>query len=66
MIGNNMIVLNTATMIEAVQFWLNSKMPTDTPKVVDVRLYRHSSLKEFEVLLHSTAPQSQPTESAEL
>jgi len=66
MVGNNTLILNTATLVEAVQFWLNSKIAGAPPKVVDVRLYRHSSLKEFEVLLHSTAPQSQPTESAEL
>lgn len=28
MIGNNELVLNEATMIEALQFWLNAQMHT--------------------------------------
>jgi hypothetical protein len=34
--GNNQLVLNEATMIEAVQFWLDSKMTPTAPKVTQV------------------------------
>jgi len=34
--GNNQLVLNEATMIEAVQFWLDSKMMPTAPKVTQV------------------------------
>ena len=34
--GNNQLVLNEATMIEAVQFWLDSKMIPTAPKVTQV------------------------------
>ena len=53
MIGNNTIVLNTATMIEAVQFWLDSKMPVATPKVTGVKSTGSSYDSTFEVSLSS-------------
>ena len=34
--GNNQLVLNEATMIEAVQFWLDSKMVATAPRVTQV------------------------------
>lgn len=35
--GNNELHLNTATMIEAVQMWLDSKMPHGAPTVTMVK-----------------------------
>lgn len=35
--GNNELHLNTATMIEAVQMWLDSKMPRGAPTVTQVK-----------------------------
>lgn len=34
--GNNVMVLNEATMIEAVQVWLQKKYPYETPVVTAV------------------------------
>lgn len=34
--GNNELVLNQATMIEAVQYWLDSRMVQPVPKVTGV------------------------------
>lgn len=36
MIGNNKLELNTATMIQAIQEWLDRKMPTGSPLVTNV------------------------------
>ena len=36
MIGSNQLTLNQATMIEALQFWLDSKMVGKAPKVTQV------------------------------
>lgn len=35
--GNNELHLNTATVIEAVQQWLDGKMPSGAPTVTNVR-----------------------------
>ncbi len=35
--GNNELHLNTATVIEAVQMWLDSKMPHGAPTVTSVK-----------------------------
>lgn len=35
--GTNELHLNTATMIEAVQLWLDSKMPHGAPTVTSVK-----------------------------
>lgn len=34
--GNNKLHLNQATMIEALQYYLEREMPTNTPKVTEV------------------------------
>jgi hypothetical protein len=34
--GNNTLILNTATMIEAVQLWLDSRMQAPVPAVTAV------------------------------
>ena len=36
--GNNELHLNSATMIEAMQQWLDAKMPHAAPTVTDVRV----------------------------
>ena len=35
--GNNELILNEATMIQAIQFWLDSKMVQQAPKVTSVK-----------------------------
>ncbi len=35
--GNNDLHLNEATIIEAMQQWLDREMPKDTPKVTGVK-----------------------------
>jgi hypothetical protein len=35
--SNNSMVLNEATMIDAVYEWLHKRYPVDTPKVISVR-----------------------------
>ena len=37
MIGNNDLSINEATMIEAVQFWLDSKMVPPVPRITSVK-----------------------------
>lgn len=37
MTGNNEMRLNEATMIQALQQWLDSKMPHGAPKVTSVK-----------------------------
>lgn len=34
--GNNTMVLNPATVIQALQMWLDAKVPVDPPEVVSV------------------------------
>jgi hypothetical protein len=42
MTGNNELILNEATMKEAVQFWLNSQM-VNPPKVTNVKAAKGDS-----------------------
>lgn len=35
--GNNSLVLNAVTMIEAVQFWLDDRMKAPVPTVTEVK-----------------------------
>ncbi len=37
MIGNNEMILNTATVIEAMQEWLDKRMAGFAPRVTNVR-----------------------------
>lgn len=57
--GNNQLILNEATMIEAVQLWLASKYPEKTPVVTAVTLSnsRGAYDKDFKIELaeHGTA-----------
>jgi hypothetical protein len=36
-IGNNELHLNTATVMEALQMWLDAKMLASAPTVIDVK-----------------------------
>lgn len=36
MIGNNELRLNEATMMQALQYWLESKMPNGAPTVTGI------------------------------
>ena len=53
MIGNNELHINTATLVEAVQMWLDSKMPLGAPTVTTVKPSRSDSM--FVVDLSSEA-----------
>lgn len=43
MIGNNVLLLNTATMMQAVQEWLDKRMPECSPSVTNVTIKSESS-----------------------
>ena len=51
MIGTNELRLNEATMIEAVQEYLDKRMPTATPKVASIKSLQGSGQGLFEVQL---------------
>ncbi|MHB0978424.1 MAG: hypothetical protein ACYC1K_03445 [Minisyncoccota bacterium] len=48
--GSNSLVLNTATMIEAMQYWMNSQMICP-PVVVGVAHERENSCDVFKISL---------------
>jgi len=53
--GNNSMILNKATMIEAVQEWLDKRMPDYAPEVVtNVTLVTNVTSKDykFEIVLN--------------
>ena len=52
--GSNTLVLNEATMIEAVQFWLDSIIKEPAPKVVSVSVGREGMSTLFNVSLKET------------
>lgn len=57
MIGNNTLELNQATMIEALQLWLNSKWKGEhTPKVVSVRVCTGYDKGTFNIELTTDEP----------
>ena len=56
--GNNSLLLNGATMIEAVQFWLNSQM-NSPPKVLSVSQNKEHQCPQFEIRV--TGPDETPT-----
>jgi hypothetical protein len=53
MIGNNEMILNEATMIQAVQEWLDKRMPNSHTKVTSVS---KSDYVEFKIVLQSDIP----------
>jgi hypothetical protein len=55
MIGNNTLELNQATMVMAIQYWLESvMMPKHVPKVISVVATTSGYDKMFEVRVEST------------
>lgn len=55
--GNNTLQLNEATMIEAVQYWLDSQMmPGASPKVVRVAPHTDNCVPVFDVRLEEREP----------
>jgi hypothetical protein len=58
--GLNDLILNEATMIEAVQFWLDSKMVLLAPKVVGVKVNSDSYSLAFRVSLDADADRTDP------
>ena len=63
--GTNDLILNEATMIEAVQFWLDSKLVHQAPKVTNVKAVKDSYSSTFEVTLDADADRSDPRQNAE-
>ena len=57
MIGRNKMQINQATMREAVQLWLDSKLKVPAPKV-DYVEWKGSSPDCFEITLESVEPNS--------
>lgn len=56
--GNNRIVLNEATMIEAVQFWLNDQHKKGrAPKVDGVRPNMNSASSGTEFIVSTVEPE---------
>jgi hypothetical protein len=53
MIGHNSFRLNEATMIEAVQEWLDKRMPGEKQRVVAIEVEHSSSCKTFEINLET-------------
>lgn len=48
--GNNELRLNEATMIEALQLWLDSKFTKDAPRVTSVEaIHSGTYCKEFSI-----------------
>ena len=58
--GNNELILNEATMIEAVQFWLDSRMVQMAPKVTGVNSKNEGYSKTFEIALDADADRTDP------
>lgn len=58
--GSNSLILNEATMIEAVQFWLDSKMVQHAPKVTGVNAKTDVYSKTFTVSLDADAERTDP------
>lgn len=59
MIGSNELHLNTATMIEAMQQWIDAKMPHGAPTVTDVRVLDRTE-RTFVVALSADADRHGP------
>lgn len=53
--GKNDLILNEATIIEAVQFWLDSKMVKNTPTVTSVKSAKDGYSMTFIVSLDADA-----------
>jgi len=60
MIGSNDLILNEATMIEALQFWLDSEMAQPTPKVTGVKSKESGYGSTFTVSLDADADRTDP------
>lgn len=61
--GNNELHLNTATMIEAMQQWLDAKMTHAAPTVTDVRVLEKTD-RTFIVSVSDSADRHVPCISA--
>lgn len=55
MIGNNELHLNEATLIEALQFWLDAKLKVPAPTVTGVKMNDAYGSKTFVVSVSSEA-----------
>jgi hypothetical protein len=52
MIGSNTLILNEATMKEAIQFWLNSVVVGKAPRVTNVKQH-NADYCSFEIKIES-------------
>ncbi len=57
--GSNDLILNEATMIEAMQYWLNSQMVA-APRVVSVKRKQTGLSDQFRIELDSTPERLRP------
>ena len=65
MTGNNTMILNTSTMIEAVQLWLDSRMKDPVPTVTGVEAdAKNYGSPTFKVELSSDADRPAKAEPA--
>lgn len=56
--GTNELILNEATVIEALQLWLDSQMVPKAPVVTGVKLKSDGYAKTFEVALDADVDRS--------
>ena len=56
--GSNDLILNEATMIEAMQFWLDSRMVPPSPKVTGVKAKVDGYSSTFTIALNADAKDS--------
>ena len=65
--GSNDLILNEATMIEAIQFWLDAEMAQPAPKVTSVKSESGSLYSNtFKVSLDAEADRTDPKAAASL
>ncbi|MCR4319764.1 MAG: hypothetical protein NUV74_05435 [Candidatus Brocadiaceae bacterium] len=57
--GSNDLILNEATMIEAIQFWLDSRMVPPVPKVTGVKAKADGYSSTFTIALNADAEQTE-------
>lgn len=59
--GNNKLILNEATMMEAVQYWLNAQFVVGgAPAVTAIEGSYSGSARSFEVAVQSKDPEVRP------
>lgn len=60
MIGNNSLHLNTVTMMQAVQQWLDIQMPAGAPTVTGIKCNNNEGIFVVQVSSDPTKAKEQP------